>query len=366
MHSSLSTRSLSKSKVSWRAIASCAVLVATAGSLSAMHTQSTAARAAAVRVRVDPCRAFVTNSTAGTVSVIDTSSDSVLATIPVGANPGSPAVSPDASRVYVPNTGSDTVSVLDVGTSSVLGTIAVADAPTCVVVTPDGDRAYVGCGSGLVSVIDTAIGATVAVVSVGAPATGSVGGLAISPDGAHVYALWGDLVVVDTATDTVVGSLYAGNTTTGLAVSPDGSRVYVSCAFGYGAFSFYGAVTVVDVAANAVSGVIGTWALPTSIAIAPDGAFAYASCPSTFVNTGYGMGYLPSPWVSRIDLATNTLSGGTNVGSAARGLGVTPDGSRVYVAVAASNAVKVIDRATDAVSATIAVGVGPNGLAIAR
>lgn len=70
--------------------------------------------------------------------------------------------------------------------------------------------------------------------------------------------------------------------------------------------------------------------------------------------------------MTRIDLATNALSGGTNVGSAARGLGVTSDGSRVYVAVSASNAVKVIDRATNAVAATIAVGSGPSGLAIAR
>lgn len=359
-------RSVSTPRASWRAIASFALLVATAGSLQATHTQSTAARTAAVRQRVDPCRAFVANSNAGTVSVIDTSSDAVVATLAVGATPASPAVSADASRVYVPNTGSDTVSVLSVATNAVVGTIAVGDAPTCAVVTPDGERVYVGCGSGLVSVIDTAIGATVSVISVGAPSTGSVGGLAISPDGAHVYALWGDLVVIDTATDTVAASLYAGNTTTGLAVSPDGARVYVSCAFGYGAFSFYGVVTVVDTAAQAVSSVIGTWSLPTSIVVAPDGAFAYVSCPSTFVDTGYGAGYLPSPWVTRIDLATNALSGGTNVGSAARGLGVTSDGSRVYVAVSASNAVKVIDRATNAVAATIAVGSGPSGLAIAR
>ena len=52
------------------------------------------------------------NTGAETVSVIDTASDAVKDTIPVGDNPGRPAVLPDGTAVYVANKGDDTVSVI--------------------------------------------------------------------------------------------------------------------------------------------------------------------------------------------------------------------------------------------------------------
>src|SRR5262249_15833411 len=47
----------------------------------------------------------------GTVSVIDTTSNTVAATIPVGSAPFGVAVSPDGSTVYVANEFDNTVSV---------------------------------------------------------------------------------------------------------------------------------------------------------------------------------------------------------------------------------------------------------------
>jgi YVTN family beta-propeller protein len=43
-----------------------------------------------------------------TVAVIDTDTDTVIANIPVGNNPGGVAVTPDGTRVYVPNFGRET------------------------------------------------------------------------------------------------------------------------------------------------------------------------------------------------------------------------------------------------------------------
>src|SRR5262249_57229025 len=61
--------------------------------------------------------AYITNSGVppdffGTVSVIDTTSNTVAATIPVGSAPFGVAVSPDGSTVYVANEFDNTVSVI--------------------------------------------------------------------------------------------------------------------------------------------------------------------------------------------------------------------------------------------------------------
>ena len=47
--------------------------------------------------------AYITNTGSNTVSVIDTATNTVTATIPVGGEPYSVAVSPDGSKVYVAN-----------------------------------------------------------------------------------------------------------------------------------------------------------------------------------------------------------------------------------------------------------------------
>ena len=47
--------------------------------------------------------AYVTNSYDSTVSVIDTATNAVVATVPVGLNPEYLAVTPDGTHVYVAN-----------------------------------------------------------------------------------------------------------------------------------------------------------------------------------------------------------------------------------------------------------------------
>jgi YVTN family beta-propeller protein len=53
------------------------------------------------------------NQGSSTVSVIDTTMDAVIATIPVGLVPDGVAVSPDGSRVYITLTSSNTVQVIN-------------------------------------------------------------------------------------------------------------------------------------------------------------------------------------------------------------------------------------------------------------
>ena len=149
-----------------------------------------------------------------TVSVIDTATNTVVATVPVGSVPAGVAVTPDGKHAYVTNfvpgiparfgdrhghqhggghgpggelapLGSPsprmgntpmsrmmsptTVSVIDTATNTVVATVPVGSCPFGVAVTPDGKHAYVAndLSSNTVSVIDTATNTVVATVGVG-------------------------------------------------------------------------------------------------------------------------------------------------------------------------------------------------------
>jgi YVTN family beta-propeller protein len=67
--------------------------------------------------------AYITNQI-GTVSVIATERNTVIATIPVGAEPGGVAVAPDGAKVYVANTLSDNMSIIAAASNTVTATIA--------------------------------------------------------------------------------------------------------------------------------------------------------------------------------------------------------------------------------------------------
>ena len=92
----------------------------------------------------------------------------VIATIPVGIWPIDVAVSPDGTRAYVANQTSGTVSVIDTATKAVTATIGFGvnpAYPTGVVVHPNGTRVYVA-RLGVVSVINTAINGVISEIPV--------------------------------------------------------------------------------------------------------------------------------------------------------------------------------------------------------
>jgi len=77
-------------------------------------------------------------------------------------------VHPDGKRVFVSNGGDASVSVIDTASDTVVATIPVGQRPWNMALTPDGGKLYVACGrSGSVSVIDTATNTRTAEVPVG-------------------------------------------------------------------------------------------------------------------------------------------------------------------------------------------------------
>ena len=88
-------------------------------------------------------RAYVANQFDNTVSVIDTATNTVVASILVGDAPHGIAVTPNGAFAYVANLSSNNVSVISAATNSVVATVAVGSLPVAVAITPNGAFAYV-------------------------------------------------------------------------------------------------------------------------------------------------------------------------------------------------------------------------------
>jgi YVTN family beta-propeller protein len=297
--------------------------------------------------------AYVANEGSNTVSVINTQTDTIVASIPVGNDPAGIAITPDSSRAYVTNFLAGNVSVINTQANAVVGAqIALPSSPNLIAITPDGSHAYVtNQFPPSVSVLDTQINAVV-----GAPIpVGSVPiGVAITPDGGRAYVAnsgSANVSVIDTQTNSVVGSpIPVGADPTTIAMSPNGNRAYVARA----PTPSPGAVAVIDTQTNTVvGGQIPVGLNPTGIAITPDGSRAYTA--NYYSNN-----------VSVINLQTNTIIGSPiAVGPNPESIAITPDGSRAYVTNNGSNSVSAIDTQTNTVvGAPIVVGTSPGRLAI--
>src|SRR5206468_2431818 len=85
--------------------------------------------------------AYVANFGSASLSVIDTTSNTVVATVPLPGSPSGVAANSAGTRVYV--ILGDAVSVVNATTNMVLTSVTVGFAPFGVAVSPSGARVYV-------------------------------------------------------------------------------------------------------------------------------------------------------------------------------------------------------------------------------
>jgi serine/threonine-protein kinase len=164
-------------------------------------------------------RLYVANAGDGTITVVDAGDPPP---IPVGAQPSGLATSPDGRLLYVADSGSDDVMVIDTTTRTAVATVPVDRAPAAVVA--DARRVWVA-GEGQVTVIDAASRAVVASVGVGG------GALALSADGARLYVAdtdAGTVRIVDTVTLDAGPAVDVGAGPVAMVAGRDG-RVWVVC-----------------------------------------------------------------------------------------------------------------------------------------
>jgi YVTN family beta-propeller protein len=100
---------------------------------------------------------WTVNPDADTVSVIDAASASVQAEISVGREPWALAIAPDGQQVYVLNRAAGSFSVIDAATYQVQATLPLGPEPGTLVLSPTGRNAYVSLtAADAVAVVDTA------------------------------------------------------------------------------------------------------------------------------------------------------------------------------------------------------------------
>ncbi|MBI2986440.1 MAG: SBBP repeat-containing protein [Deltaproteobacteria bacterium] len=313
-------------------------------------------------------RAYIGNFSAGSVSVIDTHTNTVGANpITVGTSPEGVAVHPDGTRVYVANLGNSSVSVINTATNTVMETVplGVNLNPIGVAVHPLGKWVYVA-NSGVapnkfthtISVIDTATNALLdldlnvpGIQQVELAIVGQANvpfGIAVSPDGTKVYVtnLVGNFVTVINVNTTTtppthsfVTTVPVGTSPQGVAVSPDGSKVYVANG-GSGSVSVIKTTddTKINFNTNSTDIELGATTSPFGVAAHPDGHTVY-------VTDGAGSSLFVLEFTMPLPaLPTKTTVG---VGNNPRGVAVTPDGALVYVANVSDDSVSVINTAND-------------------
>lgn len=205
--------------------------------------------------------AYVTNFESNYVSVIDTTTNAVIAAIPVGADPNSLTGTPDGSTVYVANKLTNNISRIATASNTVTATIHVGFAPVGIAVTPDGNTVYVAnFQSNNVSVINTATNTVTATIPVGGG-----GGVAVTPDGSKVYvasqSLTGIVSVIATATNTVTATIPVGTDPIGVFIPPllmvspsDVATTASGLAFSRVSRTFNGTVTITNISTSPVSG----------------------------------------------------------------------------------------------------------------
>jgi YVTN family beta-propeller protein len=217
----------------------------------------------------DGSRLYAANPQDGTVTVVNTATRAILATIAASGSPTGMALSADGQALYVTNSVDDSLAVISTATNGLVRTIPLAGAPAAVAVGTDG-RLWVTAQSGnRVSVVNAATGVIERQINVGR----GPHGIAISPDGSRAYVtntFDGTVSVISTTTGTVTMTIDIGLGPTEIALTADGRWVYVVDGFSNG-------VAVIETATLTVATRVSVGNEPTGLALSADGAKAYVA-----------------------------------------------------------------------------------------
>lgn len=210
--------------------------------------------------------------------------------------------------------------------------IAVGLTPPHVVFNPAGSRAYVTNQTGQsMSVIDVAGNTVLTTVSL----TADGFNLITSADGQKIFVsvATGQVYVVDAGTNQIVDSIILGPAVNGFARHPKQNLIYISSRDA-------ATVSEVSITSHKVARTFPTGGLPQRLAVSPNGR------ELLIANETLGLDI----W----NLETGVRD--TTVGMPAYGLGLSPDGEKVYVTSGPGGFITIVNRADRSVDTTLAVG----------
>ena len=327
------------------------------------------------------------------VRVVDVASGHVTHKIPVGRVPRGIALSPDGRRIYVTNAWSDTVSVINTASWQVAQTLPAGFEPTGAVVDARGDFLYVANRlSSDVSVIDLKSGIETKRLLAGRGASY----LTLSPDGkiyaTHIYPNPGahrtpptsEITVIDTTGQLVVERKMLRNVAGmfHVAFSSDGRlgvvaqlrpKNLIPLAHVEHGWAFGDSLTLIGSDAGGTVQVPldeldRYYALPWGVTIAPDKSKIFLTTAGSESVTVIDVPRLLKTIRSRREPLVNDLSASAEyvsaripVGHNPRGLVLSPDGGRLYVANRLDDSITVIDTQNNTVANTIDLG-GPKNI----
>lgn len=318
----------------------------------------------------------------------------VIGTVAVGRMPRGIALSHDGRQLYVTNAWSDTVSVIDTTSLLVVQTLPTGPEPSGVVSDPSNTTLYVANRlSGDVSVIDLKSRQETKRLLAGRGASY----LASSPDGkwiycTHIYPNPGafrtqpnsEITVIDTARQMVVERKPLHNVAGmfHVAVSADGRlgvvaqlrpKNLIPLAHVEHGWAFGDSLTLFG---QDVGGTVQVpidelehyYALPWGVAIAPDKSKIFLTTAGSESVTVIDVSRLlktvqtrHQPFVNDLSASADYVLARIPVGHNPRGVLLSRDGTRLYVANRLDDNIAVIDTATEKVLSTIDLG-GPRNV----
>lgn len=183
-----------------------------------------------VAVTPDDSRVLVTNWCSGTMSVIDTRTARLAATIPLGgAFPRGVAVTANSRTAFVALMGSHRIVRVDLATKRVSTFAHTGNGPRHIVISPDGRYLFVtNNNSGTVSKVDASTGTVLKTVSTGSKPRS----MAISRDGRAVYIVNYESSTVSklrTADLTQIARAATDLHPIGIVYEPTTGSVWVAC-----------------------------------------------------------------------------------------------------------------------------------------
>src|SRR6267378_591341 len=302
---------------------------------------------------------FVSNERSGDVTVIDGTTDAVVATFPVGKRPRGIRATPDGARIFVTLSGSprmapgvdenrapadktaDGLGVIDPVARKLIDRWHVGSDPEQFAISKDGKFAFIANEDDTsASIIDLGSGQSRGKVKVSEEPEG----VGVNPQSGEVYVTCeekGEVFAIDPDQQRVVATIETGGRPRSVAFLPDGSRAYVACENG-------GYIAVIDAASHKLLSKIQlpTGSLPMGTAMSQNGKELY-------VSTGRGnavaiidtqkINAQGSPLLSARGegKGEESIAAMIPVGNRVWGIALDPSGSKLYTANGASNDVSV-------------------------
>lgn len=268
----------------------------------------------------------------GIVRKLDPQTDRIVNNITLGSGSGVIVANPASTRLYVCN--GNNVTVINTLDNSIVTNLTFDMGACWAELSPDGSRLFVNyCGHdapGNVAIVDTANNEVIGTVC-DVPFSW---GMAVSPDGKYLYMsdYWdGKLTVIDTKKAVIVKSIdcspkgvisrteYWGGhayssdgTAADVAVSPDGKRVYVSIWAG-------NHMAIINTDTMSLESTVDMRGKSSSgVVVSPDGRYVYLSC-------------CDANSLLIIDANTSKIEDRVTVGKCPRHIMITPDGKYLYI-----------------------------------